>query len=234
MSFITRYNGKNDRDIGVLTVRRPNIPSPTPKVETYEIPGQDGSLFSFFGFYEDINIPVELNFMTPLDEWGAKVRQVKEWLLDRNGDRRLSFSDDMEFFYVVKNVDVGEITRTSRRIGTLTPNFTCEPYIYFSAGTNKMTAEEASLNPFMISQPVYYLTGEGNTTLNVNGKEVTANVGKNLTIDTKRKISYRQDGSLMNTAISGNYEDLWLQPGQNEITVTGGIELKIAPYWRTL
>ena len=63
---------------------------------------------------------------------------------------------------------------------------------------------------------------------------MTANVGQNLVIDTERELAYREDGTLSNTAISGDYEELFLQEGENSVTITEGFELKIIPNWRRL
>ena len=68
-------------------------------------------------------------------------------------------------------------------------------------------------------------------TLMVNGNEMTANVGQNLTIDTDLMMAYRQDGTLQNTAVTGDYEDLYLVPGDNVINITSGFDLKIIPNW---
>ena len=74
---------------------------------------------------------------------------------------------------------------------------------------------------------------EGMCTLTVNGNTMTANVGQNLTIDTDRMIAYRSDGTLNNTQVTGNYEDMYLLNGENEISFSGG-ELKVIPNWRCL
>lgn len=58
-------------------------------------------------------------------------------------------------------------------------------------------------------------------TLTVNGNTMTANVGQNLTIDTDRMIAYRSDGTLNNTQVTGNYEDMYLLNGENEISFSG-------------
>ena len=69
--------------------------------------------------------------------------------------------------------------------------------------------------------------------LTVNGKTMTADVGQNITIDTDRELAYRKD-KLSNTAVSGKYDDLYLQAGENEITITEGCDLNIIPNWRCL
>ena len=63
---------------------------------------------------------------------------------------------------------------------------------------------------------------------------MTANVEQNLAIDTELMLAYREDGTLKNAEVTGNYRDLYLQEGENEITVTSGFEMKVIPNWRRL
>ena len=61
-----------------------------------------------------------------------------------------------------------------------------------------------------------------------------ANVGQNLTIDTDRMIAFREDGTVNNIAVSGDYEDLYLKEGDNQISITSGFALKVIPNWRSI
>lgn len=63
---------------------------------------------------------------------------------------------------------------------------------------------------------------------------MVANIGQNLTIDTGRKLAYREDGTLSNTSVAGDYDDLILIEGRNKIKITDGFELKVIPNWRCL
>ena len=78
------------------------------------------------------------------------------------------------------------------------------------------------------------IEGEKAGVLTVNGHEIKINVGQNLTIDTNLMITYRQDRTLQNTAITGNYEDMYLLPGENTIEITEGLNLMVTPNWRVL
>lgn len=69
-------------------------------------------------------------------------------------------------------------------------------------------------------------------TIEVNGKMVTANVGQNMIIDTERMVAYREDGSLQNTKMTGDYEDLYFRNGEIEVAVSVGFDLRIIPNWR--
>ena len=68
----------------------------------------------------------------------------------------------------------------------------------------------------------------------MNGKNMTANVNGHLIIDTDRMLTYRQDGKLENASVKGDYEDLYLEEGENMIRITPGFELKVIPNWRCL
>lgn len=95
-------------------------------------------------------------------------------------------------------------------------------------------SREIQYNPYDICHPVYKITGNGNCTLTVNGRTMKATVGQNLTVDTEKMLAYRKDGTIMNTAVTGDYEELYLQPGENDIKITSGFTLKVIPNWRCL
>lgn len=226
------YNNRKASDFRVYMRNFPNIPVPQKRYTETEISGRDGKYLEEDG-YEDIVIPVELNFLIKDTRWHDETRQIKNWLLN-DINRELIFKDDAAFFYKVKKVTVGEIEHTSRRIGNLTVNFECNPYTYLRDGQMKMSSKEAEQNPYLLCKPIYYLRGEGLCALTVNGKTVQANVSRSLIIDTERMLTYREDKTLQNTAITGEYEDLYLKPGRNKISVSPGFVLQIKPNWRCL
>lgn len=232
--FSITYNGKNSNDIGVYVIKRPNIPSPELRYEETTIAGRDGTLITTDETYNNIEIPIPLNYMTKKTEWASMHRLVKAWLLSRNGDRFLEFSDDGSFFYKVKNVTIGINERTSMRIGVITPVFLCDPFQYLKTGLNKYDISEVLINPYFKSKPVYYITGNGTCTLNINGNTIVAEVEDNLVIDCELLMAYKEDGVLKNTAITGDYEQMNLLEGKNEISISEGFHCKIRPNWRCL
>ena len=226
------YNNRKASDFRICMKNFPNIPVPQKRYKETEVSGRDGKYLEEDG-YEDIAIPVELNFLIKDTRWHDETRQIKNWLLN-DINRELIFKDDAAFFYKVKKVTVGEIEHTSRRIGNLTVNFECNPYTYLRDGQMKMSSKEAEQNPYLLCKPIYYLRGEGLCILTVNGKTIQANVNGNLIIDTERMLAYREDGTLSNTKITGEYEDLYLKPGRNRISVSPGFILQVKPNWRCL
>lgn len=210
---------------------RPSIPAPALRGDYIQVAGRDGSLFQTDGTYENIEIAVQLNYFRPPNEWGDTYRRLKAWI---NGPGVLRFSDDSEVFYKVKASGISAMERKSRFGAVLEAVFICEPFQYHDSGTAELTPEMARFNPYYTARPIYYITGNGTATLTVNGYPMTAIVGGNLTIDTDRMIAYRDNGTLENTSVTGDYDDLILNPGENTITITNGFTLKVRPNYRSL
>lgn len=225
------YNGKAAAQMKLLISEEISIPSPKAKYTEYEITGRDGKLLIDEGSYDDITINIPFNYAEK-DDWGTVFRSAKAWLF-RRGNRILKLSRLSGYFYKVKKVEISADERSIQRAGKFQASFLCEPYAYLEDGLNER--ETGTLyNPYERSHPTYQITGEGVCSMTVNGSTVTANVGQNLTINTDLMLAYREDGTLQNTSISGDYEDLYLRPGDNTISITDGFELKVIPNWRCL
>lgn len=252
------FAGSTGEKNGILVVRRPNIPAPVRDYKEIDVPGRDGMLYIDRGTNSDIKITVEFNFIGEPQEWFAMFRKAKRWLL-QTGKHDLIFYDDRDFYFRVKKVEIGTAERVCYEIGRFSTVFFCDGYHYAIAGREERdifpdgylldesgenlleesgeeirieTASMKLVNEYDTSMPIYQITGEGMCTLAVNGKGMTANVGQNLIIDTERKIAYRMDGTAKNTEVSGWYEDLWLIPGDNAITISPGFRCILIPNWR--
>ena len=235
MMYKAQYNNHDAEDYGLFVVKRPAIPSPVRKVEYTEIPGRSGSLTRDYGTYSNIEISVQFNFMSDdSDTWQASYRQAKKWLKEI-GNFELSFSDDPEYFYIVKNVTIDSTERTSLRIGNFAAKFTCDPYQYFYSGKKEITLPASLYNPDDVAEPTYTITGTGVCTITRGGSAVILNVESSMTLDCSRRMAYRTgSGEPQNTYVTGDYEDLFLQPGQNDFTITSGFACTIVPNWRSI
>ena len=224
------FNNQSSADFPAFVVNRPNIPTAAENVKTFNVAGRNGSLIIKEGTYPDITISIDLVYNAEADQFAETFRNLKAWLLG-NVDNKLSFSDDVGFFYVVKKVVISDNKRTKRYIGKFTVKFTCEAYQYAFSGNNFLGVANVAHNPYDLCHPVYQIVGEGVCTLTVNGKVFTVNVGQNAVIDTDKMLTYRTDGTLQNTIVKGDYADLHLKSGDNTITVTEGFNLAVKPRW---
>lgn len=231
--FYILLDGESSMKNCIVVTRRPNFPAPKPRYKDIEVSGVNGSYVEFDGTYENIDVEIEFNYITDPSNWHNVWRKVKSWLL-KGGQRELQLSDDLGFYYKVKKIILNTNEREFINSAEFSATFTISPYEYVINGKELYTAEQCKYNQYDVCFPNYIITGEGMCTLTVNGKSMTANVGQNLTINTELQLAYRVDGVAQNTAVSGNYNDLKLLNGENEISITDGFDLKIQPNWRCL
>lgn len=227
------YDGIKGSSLKIYARERPSIPAARVRREQIIIPGRDGAVYESDGTFEPTEIEVQFNYIGKEREWGKRWRAAQRWLAKEN--TKLRFSDDDSYFFWISNVSLEANERTTARIGNFTAVFTTKDGLYYlNSGLREYTPEEIQWNPYERSNPVYRILGEGMCTLAVNGKEMTANVGQNLTIDTERMVAYRQDGTLQNTAVSGDYENLRFEKGEIKIEATKGFDVTVIPNWRCI
>lgn len=223
-AYKIEYNGKSNDDFGVFLYDFPVLTLGEKNYDTYAVSGRRGELVGETNYIS--NASLSITFSVISDRFCANVREIMNWL---TGAGKLKTSDDPDCYYSVLKVNYGDIDREIRKYGRFTVNFVIDPYLYRDDGDYEYA--DITYNLYAECKPIYKITGEGMCTLTVNGKTMTANVGQNLTIDTDRMIAYRQDGTLQNTAVTGDYEKLWLPRGSCVISITTGFLLKIIPKW---
>jgi predicted phage tail component-like protein len=214
--------------MGVKVRTRPSIPPAAEVVEEYDIPNV-GKHYYHTGRVEDIQIPVQCSFVAEPNAFQETAREVSAWL-SGSVDHKLIFSDDNDWFYRVKKVTGGDSFQRSLKVAAIfTITFVCEGFAYAKDGERPSTG---FTNYYETSKPLYSLTGNAAGSLMINGKSFAVNVNQNLFIDTERMIAYRSNGDLVNSSITGDYEDMWLPHGENSISVSSGLTLSVYPRWR--
>lgn len=233
MILDVEYNDTKGSSLKIMAKELPEIPAPKKRETSITIPGRDGTIYTTDDAYESTEIKVQFNFIEAENKWDERWGVAKKWLSPRN--KHLKFSSDPEHFYRISKVELDDAEHTSARICNFTSTFTTlDGLRYLEEGQNEHTIDEVKWNPYEISYPIYKIYGEGYGELVVNGNCMAANIGQNLIIDTERKIAYREDGVLLNTMVKGNYDELLLMEGKNEISITAGFKFKIIPNWRCL
>ena len=229
------YNNISDKSIGCHATTRPSIPAPMRDVQAIKIPGRDASFYETDGIYSDIVIPVNFSFLDKdPSKWGERYRRIKNWILGEPYCE-LRFSDDDTVHYRVLSTRITTTERLSKRIGIVTAEFICEGYTYLNSGDTYISLADTINNAYDLCHPIYRVTGTGECTLTVNGNDFVLTVNGVVVVDTENFISYdATSGILVNTTVAGDYQDLWLQPGNNSLTITSGFTCDIMPQWRCL
>lgn len=246
MAYSITYNGTSSESLGLIVT---NKPCPTAAALTYkenEVPGRDGTLYTFDGAVSDIAITVAFAFKGATEAaLHEKYYKAKAWLLQQHtykpylttdgiyvvntennvidlamsGERMLSFSDDTLGFYRVKYVTVDTSERLARLTGTLEATFVCQGYRYLVSGVSFYPRASISLtNDYELCKPVYKFVGDALYTITTNGETFRINVTGTTFVDSEFMIAYRDDGTVCNADTVGNYESLWYLPGTNTQT----------------
>lgn len=235
--FYILFNGKTNIDVGVDIVNRPTIPTPVERVNIITRTNKE-DVYKHTGVYEDMTFSIEFNFDTyDFEEVNVKdlLRAIKVWLLTYQ-DNKLVFSDDLDWYFKVKNVVISETAlQEIEDFGNLTVDFTVAPYQYKLAGLQPISCGATMYNEYFNSCPKYLIEGDGLCTLTINGNKLQVNVSDNCTIDTELGLCVRNDGTYHNVSNNiSDYSDFYLKTGDNTISITNGFELKIVPNWRCL
>lgn len=223
-----QYNGITGASFDLLLYDYPTFSGAGKSYSTFPIVGGRGELVGTDDYIS--NLVISCTFSVKSEAFAQKIRQVKKWL---TGTGELILSDSSDVFYRVLKIDYDSIEREIKRFGMFTVKFACTPYEFLRSGK---TAIEPDINgtvrnPGDVSRPIYLISGNGDCALTVNDNSMEAVVTDNLTIDTEKMLSYRTDGTMQNTSVTGDYEQLFLLEGTNNVKITKGFSLKIIPKW---
>lgn len=224
--YSIQYKNRTSNSLGIFLYDYPEFSGAEKNYDEQSVAGRLGNLVG-----KDIsksNLEINCTFSVLHPSFMAEIREIKRWL---SGTGELILSDSPEIYYEVLKANYGSIERELRHYGRFTVTFVCTPFEYLTEGKRECDPREVLFNPYCVCRPIYKIKGEGVCTLTVNGNTMSANIGQNLTIDTERMMSYRTDGELQNTSVTGEYESMYLKEGENEITITAGFDMKIVPNW---
>ncbi len=231
--FYLIFNNKNSyTDMGVSIIKRPSIQSPTRNINKVEITGHDGDLYQDLGGYGDITITVSCNYVDR-DNIKKSWRKIKSWI-NNIQDNKLIFSDDIDFYYKVKNVTLSQLTVTQKVLGNFTISFVCEAYSYDINGLNSIELKNNSTlyNYLDTSKPLIKAYGEGVGTIIINNNSFTVDVGDYVYINSSLELTYKDLDTLANL-LTGEYPVL--TTGENTISWDSNItKIEIQPNWRCI
>ena len=224
--------GHKASDFGLIMEEYPKIPASERVYNSYEIPGRAGELVQDTKTRKNIPLPVELTMLTVPDnqlEYRDYIRQIQKWL---KGSGWLQLSDEQDTRYKVLTTQNGVSDRITPIYGKVDAVFTLEPYEYVNSGFLEHDISDIKFNGYDLCKPVYEISGNATGTLTVNGVQFKIKSIERLTIDSALQLTWTTaNGEVKNTAISGDYEDLWIPSGDVAITATPGLTVKIKPRW---
>lgn len=218
-SFIFKGISSNDFQ-GIVVNSLPPISKPPKRTSNVQIDGKDGDIIEFLGYDAyDKSINITVLQETNIDE-------LINWL---NGSGRLILSNEPTKYYEAEIIDQIDFSRLVK-YEPVEIKFHIQPYKYLvdeeitSLEINSETSLSVINNGFIESKPIIKLYGSGLIEIYINNLYVfTVNIDdENVTVDAVKEDAYK--GTILkNRQMTGEFENIRLQPGENTITWTGNL-----------
>lgn len=138
MLSINFNNFNSYEDLGLTIIKTYDIPIFKKKIEFVEVEGRNGALTIDSNAYEDSQISLSFNAKYDSD-FNENITKIKG-LLNNIEDNKLYFSDNLDGFYFVKNVDYpSNLQRVLKKGLAFSLNFNIAPFFYLNQGQKTIT-----------------------------------------------------------------------------------------------
>lgn len=213
-------NGVTSKTInGLLISNLPAISKPMIRTNTETIDGRDGDITTTLGYsaYDktfDIGLHGEYN-----------VDDVIKYF-DSCGEVIFSNEPDKYYRFAIYNqIDFSKLLRFKKASVTMH----VQPFKYDANEAERtFTIGTFSVRNIgnIYSKPVLTITGTGAVTVTLNNTQILTlalGTGKTIIIDAEQMNAYDTSGNYLNRSVTGNYDDLRLNVGINNIVIGGTI-----------
>lgn len=221
-TYIDFNNYNSFYDLDLVIVDMENIPVANEVVE-YE----NGYTIKN-GEYEPIELPIIFRSVRAKSII-EKQNDIIDWLTNLK-DNKLTFSFMSDKYYIVKNVQIENITRNFNRYNTIETIFTLEPFKYKHEHIITITGPTnlfyTGTVPGELNIKIY---GSGNIQLTINNETVQINnVNGYVELDSKLLLCLNSDKTSKSRDMIGHFP--LLDIGSNTISWTGNVsKLEILP-----
>ena len=230
-------NGVSSKNItGLLIQSLPPISKPKIRTSVEEIDGRDGDIVTTLG-YAAYDKPINIGLRGDYN-----VDDVIEYF---NGSGQVIFSNELDKYYNYAIYDTIDFNRLIR-FRTATLNMHVQPFKYSVdeppikwTNTNGTTIANISVRNTgnIYSKPILTITGSGTVNVYINNTQILelklSAAGETIIIDVESMNATDTDGNYLNRQVTGDYDNLILAVGLNNLRVTGTItSIEIDKYSR--
>lgn len=223
METFIDFNNKNSLyDFGLGIVDMPNLPIANEKVE-YE----NGFTIRTDEF-EDIELPIKFT-KRDIDSIIDYIDDIVDWLTNIKNEK-LVFSFMPDKYYIVKNVNIENITRNYYKYNTIEIVFILEPFKYLHENVIEQTSSfDINYNGTYKGKPNIKIYGTGNIQLTINNEIIQINnINNYVELDSKLYLCLNSDRTSKTRDMIGHFPIL--TKGINNIKWTGNIsKIQILP-----
>lgn len=229
-----RFNYKDCiDDFNIRVAEYPSIPQINEDIEKISIEGRNGDLYIKKGTYPDRTL--KFKFIKISNDLDVDFDLIYEWLNDIK-DYRLYYERE-DRFYIVKKVEIGDLKRQMRKVGSFEVSFICKAFreteeITFTCDPTVSTSfyNGGQFN----TNPIVTLTGSGDIDLAFNDEIFKIKKLKGtIIIDTDLMTCVDSNGNRLVSNTYGNFPII--EKGMNTISVSGtvtGLKVQYKEMWR--
>lgn len=226
-------DGVMARDVGIRLQRPVKFSAREPIVETFTVPGRNGTLTRSTGAYK--NMTGTADCFAVSNPVSSVITQARNFLFRDRGYRRLVVSHDPEHFVMARVASGVAVDDRMMWLNPFSIKFDCKPQFFLVDGENPIAVIASGTVIDNIyggeAKPLITVSGTGNGELAVGDYVVTiTGMSDYLTLDCETQNAYK-DGLGANDKVSA-LEFPKLELGESEIAFTGGITgVTIIPRW---
>ena len=228
-------NNKDSRTIqGLLISSLAPISKPQVRTQIETVDGRDGDIVTHLGFsaYDKV-ITIGLTYGYDIDE-------IIEYF---NSSGVVTFSNEPDKYYkysIYEQIDFERLIRFK----TAEVALHVQPFKYSlleQPQTFSISSSPSSIGVYnagnIYARPIITITASGEVTLSLNGSEILiidfGETAQTIIINCEELNAYDEQNILLNRLVTGNYDNIKLNKGSNEIGLTGNVSsLTITKYSR--
>lgn len=228
-------NNKDSRSIkGLLISSLPPISKPPIRTRIETVDGRDGDIVTTLGF-EAYDKPIKIGLTYNYD-----IDEIIEYF---NSSGEVIFSNEPDKYYryaIYEQIDFEKLIKFK----TAEVVLHVQPFKFSTIEkpqTFTVSSSPANLNVYnagnIYARPIITITAIGDVALSLNGSEILniefGETAQTIIINCEELNAYDEQNILLNRLVAGNYDNIKLNKGSNEIGLTGNVSsLTINKYSR--
>lgn len=218
-------NGKDSRSIqGLLISRLAPISKPPVRTQIEEIDGRSGDIVTPLGYGAyDKTVSIGLTYKYDIDKIIDYFNSSGEVIFSNEPDKVYQYAiyDQIDFEKLIKFKTAEVVLHV-------------QPYKLSSIEkpqTFTVSSSPATINIYnsgnIYSRPIISITATGDVAVSLNGSEILniefGETEQTIIIDCEQMNAYNSNKTLLNRLVTGNYDNIKLIKGSNEISLTGSV-----------
>lgn len=241
------FNSISSKDIGIEIETFPEYIIPEKNVDSYEIPGRNGSIVIDHGTFKNVDLSYKVSAVAQNGDYSATMHKIAAWLFSPSGYARLEDTYDSECYRMAKCSSSMTFSNIFNEAGQATIKFNAMPQRYLKIGETSVdydatfgeTKTVKIFNPTLFtSKPLICLRDVGLhseqaygqvSKLIINGIELKISLNettwtnkKDVYYDFEDKHIYTVTNGVIenitgNAAVDGFKSNIELKPGDNVI-----------------